>query len=339
MSRAPTISATAVVLALRAAGLEGPAAASALHAVGIPAAVLDDPEAEVPFASHAALLEHLAGVVGDPSFGLRAGLGAAPAELGAVGYVLTMSRDVEAAVGNLVRFFAIHQEGADLFVADDGEVQRLGYRVRDPAIAPRRQDAEHTIGLAVAAFRVLLGPDWRPEAVWFEHAAHADVSTPRALLGVTPSHGRPYNAIAFPRALLAHPLPSHDPSLLNILERHAAGLLAERSHADSWAAKVRAEIALRLRDGAPSAAEVGRALGASASTLGRRLREEKTSFAAELTAVRRALAERYLSDPTLSLTEIAFLLGFSEASAFTRAFGRWTQTTPKAFRRAALARR
>ena len=188
----------------------------------------------------------------------------------------------------------------------------------------------------MATLRFLFGPGFAPAEVWFEHAAPPDVAEMRALIGITPSYSRPYNTIAIDRALLDHPVPNHDPALLSILERHALELLAQRSDPSSLGARVRGVLADRLRDGAPSMDEVARSLGTSASTMRRRLSEEGTTFADELDAVRRALAERYLLDPQLSVSAIAFLLGFSEASAFTRAFRRWHRTTPKAYRRAHL---
>ena len=93
-------------------------------------------------------------------------------------------------------------------------------------------------------------------------------------------------------------------------------------------------------DGTPPTLErTAHALGMSPRTLRRRLADEGTTFSNLLAEVRRDLAQRYLGDRALSIAEVAFILGFSEASAFHRAFRRWTNTTPRQFRLSALAAR
>lgn len=95
---------------------------------------------------------------------------------------------------------------------------------------------------------------------------------------------------------------------------------------------VRRTIRDQLHQGAPSAAEVARALGLGHRTLQRRLSDLGHSFADLLENTRRTLAERLLTDPELSLGEVAYLLGYTEKASFYRAFRRWHDTTPAAYR-------
>ena len=90
----------------------------------------------------------------------------------------------------------------------------------------------------------------------------------------------------------------------------------------------------RLRGHAPTLDEMAEALGTSGRTLRRRLQSEGQTFHGLLDEVRLAVAKRHIEARTLSLPELAFLLGFSEASAFHRAFRRWTGTTPQSYARA-----
>ena len=83
------------------------------------------------------------------------------------------------------------------------------------------------------------------------------------------------------------------------------------------------------RDGEPSQREIARRLGWSERTLQLRLRDEETSFAQLLDEVRAGLARMHLEDSRLAVFEVAFLLGFSEPSAFNRAFRRWTGKSPR----------
>ena len=87
-----------------------------------------------------------------------------------------------------------------------------------------------------------------------------------------------------------------------------------------------------LRDGAPKMETLAKQLHVSARTLQRRLAEHQTTFQDAVDAVRRELAQQYLRDPHLGVSEVAFLLGYSELSTFDRAFKRWTGKTPREFR-------
>jgi AraC-like DNA-binding protein len=97
---------------------------------------------------------------------------------------------------------------------------------------------------------------------------------------------------------------------------------------------VRQQLVERLRDGEPEQGAVARPLGLSERTLQRRLRDEGTTFGALVDDVRLELARMYLGDPELAIFEVAFLLGYSEPSAFNRAFRRWTGASPSEHRRA-----
>src|SRR5262249_45974404 len=96
--------------------------------------------------------------------------------------------------------------------------------------------------------------------------------------------------------------------------------------------KLRAQVRLALEDGQPDLPAIANALKMSTRTLQRRLEAEGTSFQELVDAVRQELARVYVADPKYALGEVAYLLGFSEITAFTRAFKRWTGTTPSRWR-------
>jgi AraC-like DNA-binding protein len=166
----------------------------------------------------------------------------------------------------------------------------------------------------------------------------------------------PELTITFDAALLAVPLPRADPPLRGYLTRRADALRAallddcrdggpddgSDGRADGppggppdVAAHVRQRIEAALAHGPPRLGAVARALAMSERTLHRRLAAEGTSFAALVSAARRARAARLLGDPRLSCSEVAVLLGYAEPAAFFRAFRRWTGLTPRAWRAAA----
>jgi len=120
--------------------------------------------------------------------------------------------------------------------------------------------------------------------------------------------------------------------LQEVVESHARGVLAKFPDQHGLDARLSGAICDALRQGSLSLEYVSSRLGLPARTLQRRLKSEGTTFARKTDEVRRLLAERYLGDRRASVSEVAFLLGFSDVSAFHRAFVRWTGQTPKAFR-------
>jgi AraC-like DNA-binding protein len=130
-----------------------------------------------------------------------------------------------------------------------------------------------------------------------------------------------------PRSALDAKLVSADPSLLAILARAADDLRATSRDEPPLSAQVKRVLGEALRTDDAQIGLVAKKLGLTARSLQRRLKDEGTSFQGAREDVRRALATRYL-DEDLSIAEISFLLGFSEPSAFFRAFKRWTGLTP-----------
>jgi AraC-like DNA-binding protein len=138
----------------------------------------------------------------------------------------------------------------------------------------------------------------------------------------------------FDKSYLSQSVASADPSLHALIRQHADALLAELPHVQSVTARVRELITKELAGGNPIAANIARQMPMGARTLGRRLEGEGTTFKELLDDMRRRLALGYVAGSLLPLSEIAFLLGFSQTAAFHRAFKRWTGQTPLEYRRA-----
>ena len=136
---------------------------------------------------------------------------------------------------------------------------------------------------------------------------------------------------------LALPLARADAQLGELLRGLAEDALKKRTVAESPLDNVRRILAEELQRGVPSLDVVASRLATSERTLRRRLEGEGTTFRALLDETRAELARVYVADARMPLAEVAFMLGFSEPSAFHRAFKRWTKTTPAAFRASKLA--
>jgi AraC-like DNA-binding protein len=123
-----------------------------------------------------------------------------------------------------------------------------------------------------------------------------------------------------------------------VLRAHAERMLASLAPGDSLVEQVRAQVLATLKDGPLAAVDVAERMGITRRTLTRRLQKEGTSFTHVLDDVRKQAALHYLDTTDQSVEDIAFLLGFSESSAFVRAFKRWQGVAPASYRRSGRAR-
>lgn len=145
----------------------------------------------------------------------------------------------------------------------------------------------------------------------------------------------PHVAVRFPASLLARPMPHRDPALRTLLDRQAQALLHTLPDGSAFHRALRQALPRLLTDGRGSLRDMATTLHMSPRTLQRRLSEQGVNWQQFLDQARAGLAAEYLADPTLSLTDVALLLGFSEQSAFTRAFRHWHGSTPGRWRRQA----
>jgi len=171
---------------------------------------------------------------------------------------------------------------------------------------------------------------------WLMHAAPDDPGEyARTFAPARVRFGARCSGFVFDRVHLEQPLSSSDPKLQEVVRQLAERMLAELPATDTVTDRLRRMLARELPQGDPSAARVASALRMSQRTLCRRLEEEGTTYRELLDDLRRQLAMQYLARRDLSVSEVAFLLGFSQAAAFHRAFKRWTGRTPLEHRRQA----
>lgn len=168
-----------------------------------------------------------------------------------------------------------------------------------------------------------------PLFVTFRHEAPENCQAYEDFFGCPVHFNCPEVAIRYSTALLNKPLKNRDPELLALLEQHANRQLDQLPQEDPALVEIRKAIAKSLNEGDPDIEQVSGYLGYSSRTTQRRLQKSGTNFRTELSVVRHELAASYLRDPRLQIVDIAMLLGYSEHSAFTRAFREWTGKTPK----------
>jgi AraC-like DNA-binding protein len=315
---------------------------------GIDPGVLDEPLNPVGLRNYCHLLHEASLQTQHENFGLVFGSDFVPPRLGAIGYLTITAPTMSNAVRSLCGYFPAHQRQTVLEVRSVGDNLAIVYEVLDESV-DRRQDAEFSIAAFWHMFRHCLGSSWAPLQVSFSHPAPSSREEHERLFGAPVEFNREANCFLFRRADLWHVMPTQDPLLYEIM----LGLLRDRmpvaaaetvQPADGSARtafvpdcqfidQVRAIVAEQLRDGGPNLEETARRLFMSTTTLYRRLKDLGLTFHEIVLALRREHALSYMRDDTLSLTHIALLLGYSELSAFSRAFRHWTGMSPAQYRR------
>jgi AraC-like DNA-binding protein len=311
--------------------------ASALAArFGLSERDLADPDARVPAPVAVAIWEQVPRIVGDGCFGLRLGeLASSAGVLPIVGYVAQTSPTLGEGLAHALRYQRLVQtlNRVDLHVTNAHA--RLTVHLRAPHVERLRHAVDFALAFFVTFAGRLTGAPLAVRRAAFAHDAPADMAEHRRLFGESLRFGAPRTALDVDPAVLDRPVLSADVELRGVLERHANVLLARLPAGDSLSERTRAALAEGLSAGRSEVRALARQLRMSARTLQRRLQAEGTSFVALLDDVRRELALRYVDDRSLSLSEVAFLLGFADQTTFHRAFVRWTGTAPGAFRRGA----
>lgn len=330
-----TIPARSVDKILDAASRRGVSRTAACAAADIDPAALADPDHRLPFAGVVRLYQLCARLTGDDAFGLHVGEASHPTMFDVLGYILMNSPTVGEALNRLERYQRVWTDGSVLSPSvGDGRARiRYSYEIAEPGPEERRQDCEATLSIVTTGMRAIIGSDWHPDVVWFEHAASADLSEHRRIFRCPIAFGQSGNALIFDASVLARAIPRADPALGAVLDRHAQALLDARPAGASLADRVRQVILDRLRGCEPDLTTVARELGMSTRTLQRRLKEERTTVNEVIDGIRRDLSTRYLRQPDLTISDVAYLLGFAEPSTFHRAFRKWTGLTPGEFRK------
>jgi AraC-like DNA-binding protein len=298
-----------------------------LRAAGIDGAELADPEARVPHAAMMAFWDAAAERTGDAAIALHVAEAVPPSSFDVSGYAFLASACLRDALERSCRWQRLIHDATTLTLEEREDGATLRHALPGGRPVPRHP-AEFLAGTWVRLARLVVGEAWAPREVRFAHAAPPDVREHARFFRAPVRFGAGENAVDLERAALDAPSPRSDPALSALLERYGATLLARAPRSPAIADRARAALALALDDGHPGAPAVARRLHMSVRSLSRALAAEGTSVRELLDALRRERALRLLRDPRNGIAEVAFLCGFSELSAFHRAFRRWTGKTP-----------
>lgn len=325
-----SVSTRALLRACERLGLD---TAAILESAGLRQADIDDPDARIPADRFDRVWREAHARAGDPELALHAAEAVPPGGYKVIDFLATSAATLGAGIRRVAEVFPIVDPRVAIDIDDLGDVVRFSLRIAAGSGVPPPPRQTYILAAFVLRTRAATGLAWAPAAVELAFPAPPGYREYERVFAAPVRFDRPQACMLVARSLWDTPVTSANPVLYELLRDYAHRLLHELPRPPSLREQVAEAIRAELRVGPATLEQVARRLGVGARTLQRRLDDDATSFAEVLDAVRARLAQEYLRDREVSIHEVGYLLGFVEQSSFTRAFKRWTGSTPGLWRR------
>lgn len=304
--------------------------AEVLAEAGFDLALFESPDNQVSFAARNHLIAHCVARTGCRHFGLLVGQLGGLHSLGLLGLLVKHSPDTGTALRSLVRYSHLHVRGAATTLTVGGDSAMLGYVIHQPQAEATDQVGDGAVALLFNVMRALCGPEWKPTEVRFAHRRPEDVGPFSRLFRAPLRFDAEQNAIVFSAGWLNRRLSDYDSGLRRLLQEQVEAF--EVRHGNDLPEQVRSVLRTALVTGHAGAANVAALFSMHSRTLSRRLNAFGTGFQQLADEGRFEIARQMLRDSAMDVSQIAALLDYADASAFTRAFRRWSGTTPALWR-------
>jgi len=305
-----------------------------LKPFGLTEEYFHNPDNPLPYELMARVVTASARATGCPHFGLLIGQRGNASTLGAPGFLIRHAPDVVTALNEAITNIDLHDRGATAFIEVGDETTLLGYTIYNARIEGADQIGDAAVAIMWNIMRGVCGATWQPLEVCFRHDVPADLGAHRRFFQAAPLRfNAPHNALIFPTAWLAKPVQLADPLLYQHLLQHIADM--RRFSNQDFREKVYQALLLLLGRQRCTLDELAGHFSMHQRTLNRRLKDSGTSFRELYAEARHQTARQLLCDTRSSIEYIATLLGYSDVTAFNRAFARWEGVPPAQWRRRA----
>ncbi len=304
--------------------------AEVLAAGGFDVRLFDDPDNMISYRERGRMLAHCVATTGCQHLGLLVGQQISLCSLGLTGLLVKYSPDVGTALRNLSRYLHHHVRGAVASLTVDGESAMFGYLTVQTNAQANDQVGDGAVAAIFNILRELCGPRWKPSHVLFAHRRPQDVTPFRQYFQAPLVFDAEWNAVIFSSGWINRHLAHADPAVLHLLQREIEKL--ETRYGDDLPGKVRRLLRAAILTGHANSNQVATLFSMHPRTFRRHLARFDTSFEQLLDETRFEIARQMLNDTRMTITEIAVALNYSDMSAFSRAFRRWSGVTPARWR-------
>ncbi|MGF9761231.1 AraC family transcriptional regulator [Microvirga sp. 0TCS3.31] len=301
-----------------------------IQAAGLDPSLFDDGMSVIPFAALGRLYTLCVARTNCPHFGLLVGQHATILSLGMVGRLMLHSDTMGDALRALVANLSLQDRAVVPSLTISDGTALLTYAANQAEGTSAEQIRDAALGVTVNIMRTLCGSDWNPVEVLLPKAAPADAEAYRRHFRAPARFNQETATLVFPARDLEHRIAGADPLLRALLEEQISQM--KGSPGAELSDDLRRLLRTRLTSHSCSADEMAHLLSMHRRTLSRHLKDSGMGYRALTNEIRFEIARQLLEDTDVPLSQIAAALAYSEASAFTRAFRRWSGETPSTWR-------
>jgi len=298
---------------------------------GITIAELDDQDHRIELTKYHKLWELAIKETGNPALGLELGKQVNPGNIGVVGHIVINSDTVGEGLKQYVRLFQAVNDSirAELIHDSNNDIATVNFHCENTDLYCA-SDMERTLALILFRIRAFVDPTIKLTQICFQHQQPAHIDAYQEIFNCPPLFGQSHCSVSFETKVLEQKPPERNPYVHTALVKQAENLV-NKLFRRALSTKTKVIIGQQLKTGELDADAIANQLHMSRNTLYRKLKHEGYSLQELIEIVRKEKAIQLLEDNNCSLSEIAFMLGFSELSAFSRAFKRWTGKSPKTY--------
>ena len=298
---------------------------------GIDSATVFDPDSRISYIKLDRVMGEAVEQSGDPFFSLKEANYLLPSHLGPLGFAWLASTSLRSGFQRVQRYIKVLHENMQVTLRDSEDALVVSYNLDAPSVNSYHRDIGY-LAFNTKMCRFNYGDQWNPLRVTVAHPTPPDQSYFYSLFRCPVEFEAEENSLHIDLKQADKRLTGASKHLAQLHDHIVVRYLAHLSRKDI-VNRVKAAILDGLAEGAATESSIADAMHTSIRNLNRKLSNESTSFKTLLMEIRRELAEQYISDSTLTLTEISFLLGFSEVSSFSRAYRRWEGQSPSEARK------
>lgn len=305
---------------------------SLMQEAGLTSSLLNTPDARIPFEVHERLWELAHQASGDDLLGLKCGMGSRPGSFSYLGHMAINSATVGDALESLQQYQNVSCDGGQWRLQRQEQHTIISFDPVNPHKPSSHQRACATLSAHVTLGRLLVGEVFSPLYANFTEKKIQQANAYETFFACPVQFSASSNQLVFARSLESLAIPHASQEILEIMTYKAAAVVERRSKNGSFSGKLAQLLSSSLPKPDLDYSWVSAQLNVSPRTLQRKLLHEGTSYQQVLDDTRHKLALEHLKQPLLTVTDIASLLGFTEPSAFYRAFKRWQGGTPGGYR-------
>lgn len=268
----------------------------------------------------------------DPGFGLKAGSLVGPASFNVVSFIFQSSPTLREAIALVQKFQRLISDGGRFQIVGGEDKSWLIYHPQQGELAFSPHQIEAVLAAVVSFSRWVTDHRFVPARVQFSHSQLGPLAGYQTVFQTAVDFNQAFSGLHLDNALLDRALPQADTQLAAMHREYAAARLAALSDTPDFPAQVRHWLGANLATGVPERSAAAEQFALSDRVFARRLQSQGLSYSDVVDAVRKEAACTAVADTDSTFVDIAQSLGFSEASAFNRAFKRWTRSSPGEWR-------